>query len=95
MTDVSVQSDTALKRRMRVRRTGTVVSDKSDKTIKVEYEYTFKHRMYGKYLKRSTTLHVHDESNEARTGDLVEVTACRRLSKTKCWRLMRIVKRAV
>jgi small subunit ribosomal protein S17 len=50
--------------------------------------------MYGKYLKRSTTLHAHDEKNEASTGDLVEVTGCRRLSKTKFWRLVRIVERA-
>ncbi len=94
MTDVSVQSGTAPKRRTRARRTGTVVSDKCDKTIKVKYEYIAKHRMYGKYLRRSTTLHAHDEKNEACTGDVVEVTGCRRLSKTKFWRLVRIVERA-
>lgn len=94
MTDVVGQSGTAPKRGMTVRRVGTVVSDKCDKTIRVRYEYTTKHPMYGKYLRRSTTLHAHDEKNEARTGDLVEVMACRRLSRTKCWRLARVLERA-
>lgn len=74
-------------------RTGTVASDRRDKTIKVRYDYMVKHPMYGKYYKRSTTLHVHDEKNEAEVGDVVEVTACRRMSKTKFWRLLRIVRR--
>lgn len=72
---------------------GTVVSDKGDKTIRVNYEYLVKHPKYGKYFRRSTNLAAHDEKNEARKGDLVEVVACRRLSATKCWRLTRIVKR--
>jgi len=78
----------------RDRRVGTVVSDKGDKTIRVRYEFTVKHRKYGKFMTRSTTLHSHDEGNEAKIGDLVEVTACRRLSKTKCWRLSRIIRSA-
>jgi len=94
MTDVSEKTSAVCQRGKRVRRIGTVVSDKRDKTVKVVYEYTTKHRMYGKYIRRSTTLHVHDEANEAKTGDVVEVMACRRLSKTKCWRLMRIVRSA-
>lgn len=95
MVDVFVQSGTRPRRNVRARRTGTVVSDKCDKTIKVKYEYITKHPMYGKYIRRSTTLHAHDEKNEAHTGDVVEVMACRRLSKMKCWRLARIVERAV
>jgi small subunit ribosomal protein S17 len=77
-----------------VSRIGTVVSDKRQKTIKVVYSYTVKHAKYGKYFKRSTTLQTHDENNEARVGDVVEVFACRPMSKTKSWRLGRIVSRA-
>ena len=83
----------ALKKRgKRERRVGTVVSDKAERTIKVRYGYTVKHKKYGKYYRRSTTLHTHDEKNEAKVGDTVEVTACRRLSKTKYWRLTRIIR---
>lgn len=81
------------KRGKRDRRIGTVIADKGDKTIKVRCDYTVKHPKYGKYYKRSTTLHTHDEKNEAHVNDVVEVMACRRLSKTKCWRLSRIVRR--
>lgn len=80
-------------RGQRDRRVGTVVSDKGDKTIRVNYEYLVKHPKYGKYFRRSTTLATHDEKNEAKKGDLVEVVACRRMSRTKCWRLERIIKR--
>ena len=69
------------------------MSDKGDKTIRVRYEYLVKHALYGKFFRRSTTLGTHDEKNEAKKGDIVEVVACRRLSRTKCWRLSRIVKR--
>ena len=81
------------KRGLRDRRTGTVVSDKGDKTIRVRFDFLVKHAMYGKYLRRSTTLATHDEKNEAHKGDLVEVVACRRMSKTKCWRLLRVLER--
>ena len=74
-----------------VKRTGTVVSDKGDKTIRVEFRYAIKHPKYGKYLQRTTTLHTHDEKNEAKVGDLVEVVSTRKMSKTKCWRLERIL----
>ena len=77
----------------RPNRIGTVESDRGEKTIKVRFDYSVKHPKYGKYYKRSTTLHTHDEKNEASVGDVVEVTSCRRLSKTKCWRLVRIVRR--
>ncbi len=72
-------------------RLGTVTSDKGDKTIRVRYDFMVKHGKYGKYFRRSTTLAAHDEKNEAKSGDLVEVVACRRISKSKCWRLLRIV----
>ena len=74
-------------------RTGRVISDKGEKTIKVRFDFSVKHPKYGKYYTRSTTLHTHDENNEAKTGDLVEVVSCRRLSKMKCWRLVKVVRR--
>ncbi len=73
---------------------GVVASDKGDKTIKVVVDYQMKHEKYGKYLKRRTVLHAHDEQNQAKEGDLVELAECRPLSKTKHHRLIRIVKRA-
>src|ERR1700753_1081756 len=73
---------------------GVVASDKGDKTIKVVVNYQTKHPKYGKYLKRRTVLHAHDEKNDAREGDLVEIAECRPLSKTKHHRLVRIVERA-
>ncbi len=95
MTSVqpSLSSDAASSRGRRDRRLGVVTSDKGDKTIHVNFEFRTKHPKYNKYFRRSTTLHAHDEKNEAQRGDIVEVTACRRLSKTKCWRLTRIVRR--
>lgn len=73
---------------------GIVASDKGDKTIKVVVNYQMKHPKYGKYLKRRTVLHAHDEKNEAREGDTVEIAECRPLSKTKHHRLVRIIEKA-
>ncbi len=73
---------------------GVVASDKGDKTIKVVVNYQTRHAKYGKYLKRRTVLHAHDEKNEAKEGDTVEITECRPLSKTKHHRLLRIVQKA-
>ena len=73
---------------------GVVASDKGEKTIKVVVNYQTKHPKYGKYLKRRTVLHAHDEKNEAREGDTVEIAECRPLSKTKHHRLLRIVEKA-
>ena len=73
---------------------GVVASDKGNKTIKVVVNYQTKHPKYGKYLKRRTVLHAHDEQNEAKEGDTVEIAECRPLSKTKHHRLLRIVQRA-
>ena len=74
--------------------TGRVVSNKMDKTITVLVERRVKHPVYGKYVKRSTKLHAHDENNECNQGDLVTITSCRPLSKSKSWRLVDIVERA-
>ncbi|MEW6691651.1 MAG: 30S ribosomal protein S17 [Pseudomonadota bacterium] len=74
--------------------TGTVVSDKMDKSITVLIERRVKHPIYGKYMTRSTKLHVHDENNECRAGDKVEIVECRPVSKTKAWNLVRVIERA-
>ncbi len=73
--------------------TGHVVSNKMDKTITVLVERRVKHPIYGKYVKRSTKLHAHDENNECNEGDIVSVASCRPLSKSKSWRLVEIVER--
>ena len=73
---------------------GVVASDKGNKTIKVVVNYQTRHPKYGKYLKRRTVLHAHDEKNEAKEGDTVEIAECRPLSKTKHHRLLRIVQKA-
>jgi len=75
-------------------RTGTVVSDKADKTITVRIEKVRRHRRYGKVIRSTTTMHAHDESNDAHTGDLVRVVESRPLSRTKRWRLVEVLERA-
>jgi small subunit ribosomal protein S17 len=73
---------------------GRVVSNKMDKTVTVLVERQVKHALYGKYIKRSTKLHAHDEGNVCQEGDVVRVTECRPLSKTKNWRVVEVVARA-
>ena len=73
---------------------GVVASDKGDKTIKVVVNYQTRHEKYGKYLKRRTVLHAHDEKNEAKEGDTVQIAECRPLSRTKHHRLLKIVQKA-
>lgn len=73
-------------------RVGVVRKKSSDKTIRVEIETLLKHAQYGKYMRRRTRLAVHDPSNAAREGDVVEIAPCRRLSKRKSWRLLRVVR---
>ena len=74
--------------------TGRVVSDKMDKTVTVVIERQVKHPLYGKYLRRSTKLHAHDENNECRIGDLGTIRETRPLAKTKSWTLVQIDERA-
>lgn len=74
--------------------TGRVTSDKMDKTITVLIERRVKHPIYGKYVKRSTKLHAHDEQNECKEGDVVTIEECRPLSKSKTWRLVKVVEKA-
>lgn len=73
---------------------GTVVSDKMDKSIVIAIERQVKHPIYGKYIKRTTKLHVHDETNQCNTGDVVTISECRPLSKTKSWTLVDIITKA-
>lgn len=74
--------------------TGRVVSDKMDKTITVLVERTEKHPLYGKFIRRSTKLHAHDENNECRLGDTVKVVETRPYSKSKTWNLVQVVNKA-
>ncbi len=74
--------------------TGRVTSSKMDKTITVAIERLVKHPVYGKYIRRTTKLHAHDEQNECREGDLVTIKQCRPLAKTKAWTLVGVVERA-
>lgn len=74
--------------------TGKVVSDKMDKSIIVIVERSFPHPLYGKYVRRSTKLHAHDETNQARLGDLVTIQESRPISKTKSWKLVEVVEQA-
>ena len=71
---------------------GVVASDKADKTIKVLVAYQTRHPKYGKFLKRRTVCHAHDETNQTHVGDLVEIMETRPLSKLKRWRIVRIVR---
>lgn len=71
--------------------TGRVVSSKADKTITVLVERREKHPLYGKYVRRSTKLHAHDENNACSEGDLVSIVSSRPLSKTKAWKLHEII----
>ena len=74
---------------------GRVVSNKMDKSIVVLMERQVQHPVYGKFIKRSKKYHVHDENNECREGDKVEVMETRPLSKDKRWRVVRIVEKAI
>ncbi len=82
----------SVKRSHRRRRTGKVVSDKAQKSITVQVDYLTKFAKYGKYIRRRTKVHAHDESDQAKVGDVVEIAECRPISKSKSWRLVRIVR---
>jgi len=75
--------------------TGVVISNSGDKSVKVVIDFKVKHPKYGKYIKRRTKIGVHDEHNNSGVGDVVEITQCSPRSKTKSWRLVKVVQRAV
>jgi small subunit ribosomal protein S17 len=83
------------KRASRKVRVGTVVSAAMDKTIVVAVETLVRHPLYGKTMKRTMKLYAHDEENQCRVGDVVRVMETRPLSKTKHWRLVEVVEKAV
>ena len=96
MTEQTPQTSTQTApaaRRPRAVRTGVVTSDARDKTIRITIGFSVRHAKYGKTLRRRTVLHAHDEKNEASVGDTVEVVECRPLSKTKNWRLVRVLRK--
>lgn len=74
--------------------TGKVVSNKMDKTVTVRLERHLKHPLYGKYIRRSSKVHAHDEANDCNEGDTVRIVPDRPLSKTKSWKVVEIVERA-
>lgn len=91
MAEEEIQTPATVSRTL----TGRVISNKMQKTITVLIERTVKHPKYGKYIKRSTKLHAHDEDNTCQEGDIVMLEQCRPLAKTKAWRLHTVVRRAV
>ena len=74
--------------------TGEVISNKMDKSIVVMGERKVRHPLYGKYIRRSTKYHAHDENNECNIGDTVMIKECRPLSKTKSWTLIKVVEKS-
>lgn len=81
--------------KMKRTQVGRVVSDRMNKTVTVLIERSVKHALYGKYMKRSTKVHAHDEENSCAEGDKVMIEECRPLSKNKSWRVVEILERAV
>jgi small subunit ribosomal protein S17 len=73
---------------------GRVVSDKMNKTVTVLVERRVKHALYGKVVTRSAKYHAHDENNECKAGDLVEIAATRKLSRSKAWRVSKLLQKA-
>jgi small subunit ribosomal protein S17 len=90
MSDVKEAGNSSLKRTL----TGTVTSDKMDKTVTVLVERKVKHPLLGKIIRVSKKYHAHDEANEFHTGDVVTIEECRPLAKTKSWRVAKLVEKA-
>ena len=74
--------------------TAAVISDKMDKSATVLIERKVKHPIYGKFVRKSTKLHIHDENNDCGIGDTVQISECRPMSKTKSWTLVKVVSKA-
>lgn len=94
MTTATAQTATARKP-LTGTKVGLVTSDKRDKTRTVAVDYQLRDQKYGKYLKRSTKFQMHDPNNESKLGDRVEIAKCRPISKTKNWRLVRVIEKAL
>lgn len=94
MTEATETTQNSTVRKFRKSRIGIVSSDKMDKTITVTVLRKIKHPIYGKFVKKSTKFHAHDENNTAGVGDTVRIMETRPLSKTKRWRLVEIIEKA-
>ena len=90
---MSEQTKTTEEKRKRTL-VGRVVSDKMDKTVSVAIERLIKHPAYGKYIRRTSKVMAHDESNECKMGDRVAISECRPVSKNKAWTVVNVVERA-
>ena len=88
-----METTNKIERNLRKKRTGVVSSNKMDKTITVKVERKIKHPLYGKFLKKTTSFHAHDEKNECSIGDTVKIMESRPMSKTKRWRLVEVVEK--
>ncbi len=93
MAEQQQSAESTETRNLRKERVGVVTSNKMDKTIVVAIERKVKHPIYGKFIKKTTRFHAHDEKNEASIGDLVRIMETRPMSKTKRWRLVEIVEK--
>jgi small subunit ribosomal protein S17 len=91
--EATATATTSVVRNLRKTRVGIVSSNKMDKTIVVKVERKIKHPLYGKFLKKTTSFHAHDEKNECNIGDTVKIMESRPLSKTKRWRLVEVVEK--
>jgi small subunit ribosomal protein S17 len=94
MGGTSMAENEVVTRGRRKVRVGTVVSDRMDKTVVVAVVRMMRHPLYGKTVKRTKKFHAHDENNECRVGDVVEIMETRPLSKTKRWRVARVIQKA-
>lgn len=95
MSEATATAPKPAERGNRKRVTGMVVSDKMDKTRVVSVTEYFKSPLYKKFVKRTTKYHMHDEKNDSKVGDKVQIIETRPLSKTKRWRLLQVLERAV
>ncbi len=93
-TDTTETVERQVRRPARKERIGVVISDRMDKTILVAVQRQIKHPIYGKFIKKTTKLMAHDESNDAKRGDSVRIMETRPLSKRKRWRLAEVIERA-
>ena len=91
--EATATTTASVERNLRKTRVGIVSSNKMDKTIVVKVERKIKHPLYGKFLKKTTNFHAHDEKNECSIGDTVKIMESRPLSKTKRWRLVEVVEK--
>lgn len=91
---MSESVQTAPQKKVRRRLLGVVDRAAADKTRRVKIDYLTKHEKYGKYIRRRTIVAVHDENNESQLGDKVEIAPCRPMSKTKAWKLVRVIEKA-